>query len=258
MNNLELLNAVKNIAINTGSLILKHFDTRIAFKLKDDSSPVTLADLEAEQYIIDELKILTPNLPIISEEAATIYNSSSIKDCLFWLVDPIDGTKEFISGTGEFTVNIALIKNGDPIIGVVFAPALQQLFYAAKNQGAWLIESGVTKKIACRQTPNIGLTVVGSRSHGDATAMSYFLKNLTINEQISAGSSLKFCLIANGKADLYPRLGRTMEWDIAAAHAILNEAGGQIFTVDKKIMTYGKNNFENPHFVANNCKTATW
>ena len=166
----------------------------------------------------------------------------------WWI--PLDGTKEFISRNGEFTVNIALIENGCPTLGVVLAPALSRLFAGAEGVGAFLEENSQRRPIACRAVPAAGLTVVASRSHGDAEALDRFLAGRKVASQTNAGSSLKLCLVAAGEADLYPRLGRTMEWDIAAGDAVLRAAGGVVNTLAGEPLVYGKPDFANPHFAA--------
>jgi 3'(2'), 5'-bisphosphate nucleotidase len=165
-------------------------------------------------------------------------------------VDPLDGTKEFINRNGEFTVNIALIDNGEPVLGVVLAPALQRLFAGARGCGAFIEQAGERQPIHCRTVSHEGLDVVASRSHGDAEALDKFLGGRQVRSLKSAGSSLKICLVAAGEADLYPRLGRTMEWDIAAGHAVLVAAGGQIRTLAGDALRYGKPGLDNPHFYA--------
>jgi 3'(2'), 5'-bisphosphate nucleotidase len=168
----------------------------------------------------------------------------------FWLVDPIDGTKEFISRNGEFTVNIGLIDHGVPILGLVLAPALGRLFVGAQGLGAW-VEDGLGRRaIAVRAVPDAGLTVVGSRRHGDTAAVDALLAGRLVAAHTTVGSSLKLCLVAEGEADVYPRFGRTMEWDIAAGDAVLRAAGGAVRTVAGAPLGYGKPQFENPDFVA--------
>jgi len=186
----------------------------------------------------------------VSEEEASKGLTPDVTGDRFWLVDPLDGTKEFLSGNGEFTVNIALIENKVPVLGVVVIPARGETYAGARACGATVADAHGTRPIQVRACPGAGLTVVGSRSHGDATAMDAFLAGRPVAEFRPAGSSLKLCLIAKGDADLYPRLGTTMEWDIAAGHAVLAAAGGRVETVDGKPFTYGKENYRNPHFAA--------
>lgn len=249
MNAEHLLAELSAIARIAGNEAMEIYATDFAVHDKDDKSPVTEADERVEAVILQRLAALTPDIPIISEEAAAAGHIPDV-DSRFWLVDPLDGTKEFIKRNGEFTINIALIEQGRPVLGVVYAPALDRLFRGAEGIGAFLEQGGVCRPITCRAVPAAGLTVVGSRSHGDAEAMNSFLAGRTVVEQKSAGSSLKFCLVAAGEADLYPRLGRTMEWDTAAGHAVLLAAGGSVNTLDGSALQYGKPGLDNPHFVA--------
>ncbi len=216
---------------------------------KKDESPVTAADLAAENIILEGLKALTPHIPVIAEEAANAGQIPAIGK-YFWLVDPLDGTKEFIQKNGEFTVNIALIEDGKPVLGLVLAPALDELYGGVVGEGAWLMCAGASTPISARKPPKKGLTVVSSRSHGDEAALVKFLNGRKVVDQKTAGSSLKLCLIAKGQADLYPRLGRTMEWDIAAGHAVLSAAGGEVLTLQHEPLRYGKPGLDNPHFYA--------
>ena len=232
-----------------GDVILSVYATDFSVHRKDDSSPVTIADEQAETLILSALASLTPDIPVVAEEAATAGNIPRLGKC-FWLVDPLDGTKEFINRNGEFTVNIALIEAGQPVLGVVLAPALGRLFAGRAGHGAFLEQDLVRNPIHCRVPPAEGLTVVASRSHGDAAALETFLAGRKVATLKNAGSSLKFCLVAAGEADIYPRLGRTMEWDTAAGHAILNAAGGRVTDMSGPPLVYGKDNFSNPHFIA--------
>ncbi|MBR0568602.1 3'(2'),5'-bisphosphate nucleotidase CysQ [Azoarcus sp. L1K30] len=234
---------------SAGELVMAVYDTDFAVRGKDDASPVTEADERAEALILPALRTLLPDLPVVAEEAAA---AGDIPDVgrYFWLVDPLDGTKEFINRNGEFTVNIALIEDGAPILGVVFAPAIDRLFAGAVGSGAFVEDNSGRRPIHARTPPEEGLTVVASRSHGDAGALDAFLAGRQVASMRNAGSSLKLCLVAAGEADLYPRLGRTMEWDIAAGHAVLSAAGGGVTTLDGKALSYGKPGFDNPHFVA--------
>ncbi len=244
-----LLAAVAAIARRAGDLILDVYRTDFAVRGKNDASPVTEADERAEGLIVPALEALAPGVPVVAEEAVAAGRIPQVGDW-FWLVDPLDGTKEFISRNGEFTVNIALVRTGRPVLGVVLAPALGRLFAGVVGQGAWVEEGGVRRPIRCRAVPAEGLTVVASRSHGDAAALDAFLAGRRVAALANAGSSLKLCLVAAGEADLYPRLGRTMEWDIAAGHAVLAAAGGRVNTLAGAPLAYGKPGFDNPHFVA--------
>lgn len=244
----RLLAAVKPIAEEAGRATLAYYGTTAA-REKADGSPVTAADEAAEAVILPALRALTPDIPVVSEEeVAQGIGPETVGSC-FWLVDPLDGTKEFLSGNGEFTVNIALIADGRPVLGVVVAPALGETYSGAAGK-AHLANATGEISIACRQPPEDGETVVGSRSHGDGAAMEAFLRKRRVASFRPAGSSLKLCLIARGDADLYPRLGTTMEWDIAAGHAILAAAGGKVDTLDNTPLLYGKPDYRNPHFVA--------
>lgn len=243
------LEELARIARSAGDLILEIYATDFAVRGKGDLSPVTEADERAEKLIVPALLALAPGIPVVAEEAVAAGQAPEVGS-LFWLVDPLDGTKEFISRNGEFTVNIALVQDGQPVMGVVLAPALGRLFAGIVGQGAWLEENGARRPIHCRATPAEGLTVVASRSHGDAAALDAFLAGRRVAATTNAGSSLKLCLIAAGEADLYPRLGRTMEWDIAAGHAVLCAAGGSVTDLQGRALGYGKPGFDNPHFVA--------
>jgi 3'(2'), 5'-bisphosphate nucleotidase len=248
LSNSALLEGVIQIAKSAGDLIMQIYQDKHHVAHKDDGSPVTLADEIANAYILQELSKLLPDVLIVSEESLESQADFQGSAC-FWLVDPLDGTKEFISKNGQFTVNIALIKGGAPILGVVYAPALDCL-YAGYEALAFTEKSRVRTPISCRAIPEGGLTVVGSRSHGDDHSLNTFLDGKAVHEIIPVGSSLKLCLVASGQADLYPRLGRTMEWDIAAGHAVLLAAGGMVHDLAGNPLKYGKTGLENPHFVA--------
>ncbi len=245
----SLLAAVRPIAEEAGRATLRFYGLTEA-AVKADGSPVTAADQAAEDIILPALRALTPGIPVVSEEEASKGLSPAVTGSRFWLVDPLDGTREFLNGNGEFTVNIALIENGVPVLGVVVVPALGETYAGAEPGTAVLEDAGGERAIAVRSPPAAGLTVVGSRSHGDAEAMEAFLAGRTVASFRAAGSSLKLCLIARGEADLYPRLGTTMEWDIAAGHAVLRAAGGRVETLEGKAFLYGKAGYRNPHFVA--------
>ncbi|TVO50864.1 3'(2'),5'-bisphosphate nucleotidase CysQ [Denitromonas halophila] len=249
LDRLALLDRLIPIVRDAGELIMTIYGSDFSVRGKTDQSPVTEADERAEALILPALAALLPGTPIVAEEAAAAGKIPSVGE-RFWLVDPLDGTKEFISRNGEFTVNIALIENGQPTVGVVLAPALGRLFAGAVGHGAFIEDTDGRRPITVRSVPPEGLTVVASRSHGDATALDAFLAGRKVAELRGAGSSLKICLVAAGEADLYPRLGRTMEWDIAAGHAVLSAAGGRLTRADDAPLTYGKPDFANPHFVA--------
>ncbi len=252
-----LCNQIRRVAIDAGNLSLDYFDES-GFddaQKKDDGSPVTLADQKAEELIEKALKEITPEVIIVGEEAAAEgYRPDLTVEEYFWLVDPLDGTKEFISGSGDYTVNIALVHKNQPVLGVVYAPVHGEL-YAACGEGTairWMEDSGKEKPIFVREMPNEGLTIVSSKSHGKGERLNDFLLNYKVRKQIQRGSSLKICSIAAGKADMYPRFGLTCEWDTAAAHAVLKSAGGVITDINNIELTYGGADpkFLNPEFIA--------
>ena len=242
------VDTLRRIAERAGEAILEVYNSPFAVEQKDDKSPVTEADRRAESLIIDALKHeLGSPFPIVAEEEAAAGRLPDLSDGPFWLVDPLDGTKEFVGRRGEFTVNIALIEDGMPLLGVVHAPATGRTYWGS-SYGAFMSEGGTTRPIACRPVPAKGLIAVASRNHRNPETDA-FLAQYDIAEAISSGSSIKFCLVAAGRADLYPRTGRTMEWDTAAGHAVVLHAGGSVTRLDGTPLTYGKPGFENPHFV---------
>jgi 3'(2'), 5'-bisphosphate nucleotidase len=251
----RLLAEVEAIAERAGKVILGHYQGAIAQRAKADASPVTAADEAAEAVIVPALQALTPEIPVVSEEAVAAGHIPEVHgpgnpSNRFWLVDPLDGTREFISRNGELTVNIALIEDGRPLLGVVHVPALATTYGGIVAGIARRRRDGVTQAIAARKPPGDGVIVLSSRSHGDTEAMEAYLGAERVGGHRTAGSALKFCLVAEGIADLYPRLGRTMEWDTAAGHAVVVAAGGRVTTLEGIDLTYGKTGFENPHFVA--------
>ena len=216
---------------------------------RGNASPVTLADRQSEALITRALHALSPDIPVVGEEAAS-EGAVPTPGERFWLVDPLDGTREFVGRNGEFTVNVALIERGEAQLGLVLAPAIGRLYAGVVGHGAWLECAGVRRPIRCRAVPDEGLTVLASRSHGDERKLQTFLAGRRVARIVSAGSSLKLALLAQGEADVYPRFGRTMEWDIAAGHAVVAAAGGRVECLDGTPLAYGKPGFENPHFVA--------
>jgi len=253
-----MLRALAEIAYDAGAIILRHYADEIVARRKDDQSPVTAADEEAEHFILKRLAHLAPEVPVLAEEAVAGGRIPKVGH-RFFLVDPLDGTKEFISRNGEFTVNIAEIVEGKPVRGVVHAPAKERLFFGEMLSGAYEAfappggapDFGEARRIQTRATPKTGMVAVASRSHRDAETDKY-LAAFNVREFVSAGSSLKFCLVAAGEADIYPRTGRTMEWDTGAGHAVLAAAGGTVTQLDGKPFLYGKaeRGFDNPFFVA--------
>jgi 3'(2'), 5'-bisphosphate nucleotidase len=253
-----MLRALAEIAYDAGAIILKHYADEIVARRKDDQSPVTAADEEAEKFILKRLHHLAPGVPVIAEEEVAQGRVPAIGH-RFFLVDPLDGTKEFISRNGEFTVNIAEIIEGKPVRGVVHAPAKERLFFGEALSGAFeisappggAIDFAEARRIEVRTAPKDGMVAVASRTHRD-TKTDEYLAQYKIKEFLTAGSSLKFCLIAAGEADIYPRHGTTMEWDTAAGHAVLHAAGGSVTRTDGTPFLYGKaaDKFTNPFFVA--------
>lgn len=217
--------------------------------LKSDDSPVTLADQAANDVIEAALKEHFPEVPIVSEENADSHDSLKVGDLAFFLVDPLDGTKEFINKRDQFTVNIGLIYKQQPIAGVVHVPALNESFVACAD-GAYKVVDGKWSEIHVRDVPEVGITAVVSKNHLDDKTLEYINK-FNIAERKSFGSSLKFCRVAEGEADMYPRFGRTMEWDTAAAHAVLLKAGGSMVEPNGAAFLYGKDGLDNPRgFIA--------
>lgn len=248
----QLVGEIIEIAECAGAETLKHYrSATLGVDQKSDASPVTAADLAAHHYIVDRLEPVLEGVEVISEESAEARGFSAPTDNQFWLVDPLDGTKEFINQRDEFTVNIALIERGKPVLGVVVAPALG-LTWAGSPEGAFRQQIGGTgcESISLRAVPADGLTVTASRSHADPAALEALLKGQRVNQVINAGSSLKFCRVAEGAADLYPRQGRTMEWDTAAGQAVAEAAGAVVLKLeDRSPLNYGKEGLDNPHFI---------
>ena len=252
----NLLLKVCNIAIKAGEEILKYYTKDIHVTHKDDSSPLTKADLASNKIIMNALQQLDRTIPILSEESLVEWKERK-NWTKYWLVDPLDGTKEFIKQNGEFTVNIALIENNKPILGVIFTPVKFDLYFAQKNYGSYKINSS-SKLINLKEAEKIFVAnqssikrIIGSRSHSNQTFDSWVNQNFPNSEIVQAGSSLKFCLIAEGAADIYPRFGPTSEWDIAAGHIIVNEAGGRVNTFENIEINYNKKeDLLNPQFYA--------
>jgi 3'(2'), 5'-bisphosphate nucleotidase len=252
-----MLNEVTAIALRAGAIILEHYAKKSTARSKADRTPVTDADEAAEAAIVPALEALLPGVPVVAEEAVARSGVPRLAAARFWLVDPLDGTREFLSRNGEFTVNIALVEGALPVLGVVHAPALA-LTFAAFGPGTAVRKDGdgPFRAIAVRAVPCSGAVVVASRSHGDVQKLDRFLAGVAVMKTIQAGSALKFGLIASGEADLYPRFGRTMEWDTAAGHAVLLAAGGRVETMDGEPLHYGKPGFANPEFVARGKESA--
>ena len=252
------LAALVLLAHEAGKVVMRHYAGTTTAREKSDHSPVTDADEEAERCILAGLRDIAPGIPVVAEEEVAAGRMPQVGDH-FFLVDPLDGTKEFINRNGEFTVNIAEIRDGLAIAGIVYAPAKHRLFLGETPGGAWEIATTVdtapdiarARTIHVRKAPSDGLVAVASRTHRDKKTEEY-LAAYPVREFITAGSSLKFCLVAAGEADIYPRHGTTMEWDTAAGHAVLTAAGGSVTNLDGSPFLYGrvKDGFTNPHFVA--------
>lgn len=253
----ENLLEIVNISVDAGEVILNYYNENVDVIYKDDESPLTKADLASHKIITDSIKKITPDIPILSEEEFIDWKIRK-KWKKYWLIDPLDGTKEFIKKNDEFTVNIALIENNRPILGVIYTPALNELFYSIKNFGSYKIFTKKklntlkeAKRISINKKKSNKIKIVGSRSHSNPKLDKWVNKNFNEFDILQKGSSLKFCLIAEGSADIYPRFGPTSEWDIAAGHIILEEAGGKLKSIDNKEILYNeKENILNPEFFA--------
>ncbi len=251
----RLMHVLRRLALEGGARIMEvygrdDFDVRA----KSDDSPVTAADEAADAVIAAGLRAAFPDILLVTEEQSATHGQSARN---FLIVDPLDGTKEFIHRRGDFTVNIAYVQDGTPIRGVVYAPARGRLFYtdaqgrSVEEEGEFALDApGPTHPVHVSRPDNDALVVVASKSHRDQATDDYIAR-YKVADSRSAGSSLKFCLVATGEADLYPRLGRTMEWDTAAGHAVLRGAGGRVVRLDNHMpLTYGKPGYENPFFIA--------
>jgi 3'(2'), 5'-bisphosphate nucleotidase len=249
MNDDDLIALISVLADRAGEAILDVRARGFDVTRKEDRSPVTEADHAAEAIIVAGLREAVPWIPVIAEEevAGGRITAASAE---FWLVDPLDGTREFAAGHDEFAVNIGLVRDGRPVLGVVGVPALGELFGGIVGRGAWKRHGGVTAPIHARRPPEAGVTVLASRYHGNNEKLEAFLAGWRIASVTNYGSSLKFCRLAEGAADLYPRLGRTMEWDTGAPQAVLEAAGGRVTLLGSEAtLGYGKPGWENPNFV---------
>ena len=245
----KLLENVLALAVEAGREILRIYETDYAIEHKEDNTPLTDADMAAHNIIDAGLEKLTPDIPILSEESAKIPYEVRKQWKTYWLVDPLDGTREFIKRNGEFTVNIALIENGESTLGVVYAPVPKTSYFARRAAGAFRMENGEpAKPIKSRKPCASPVMVAGSRSHrGDS--LNAYLERLDDYEIISVGSSLKSCMVAEGSADIYPRLGPTSEWDTAAAQCVVEEAGGRLTDTNMQTLRYNtKDSLLNPYF----------
>jgi 3'(2'), 5'-bisphosphate nucleotidase len=243
-----LLDLACELAERAGAEIRAIRARGFAVQVKTDRSVVTEADHAAEALILAGLRQARPGCVVVAEEeiaaGATVEAAPE-----FWLVDPLDGTREFSGGGDDFAVNIGLVRNGRPVLGVVGVPARETVYGGIVGEGAWRQSAGVRTPITTRPPPPEGLTVVASRHHATPAELDRFLAGRTVSKLVNFGSSLKFCRVAEGEADLYPRFGRTMEWDTCSPQAVLEAAGGRVTTMDGQRLRYGKAGWDNPHFV---------
>jgi len=249
----SLRQSCTEFAVDAAREIMRIYAGELGERTKADKSPVTDADHAAEAIIVKGLRAITPDATVVAEEEMAAGRVPRMNGGPFWLVDPLDGTKEFIKRNGEFTVNIALVDKGKPVLGIVLAPATGTLWRGIAGHGADKREGdGPFNAIQTRPAPVNGLTACASRSHSIYNDLDIWFRNnnLTVADRVQAGSSLKFCLIAEGKADIYPRFGPTNEWDTAAGQGVLEAAGGEVVTTDGRPLVYGKPGFGNPHFIA--------
>ena len=250
----QLVVVMRTLALEAGAKIMEIYNSDdFEVMTKSDDSPVTVADEAADKIISDGLRKAFPETMLVTEEQAATHSTTG---STFLIVDPLDGTKEFINRRGDFTVNIALVENGVPTRGIVYAPAKDRMFFtqadgqSVEELGPFGAAMGSVTQINVAQSDNAALMVVASKSHRDQATDDYIGK-YAVKDMKSAGSSLKFCLVATGEADIYPRIGRTMEWDTAAGHAVLNGAGGSVVRFDDQTpLKYGKDGYANPFFIA--------
>ena len=262
--NLNTLEHIIRISRKAGDAILKIYAQDFSVEKKADASPLTEADLASHRVIIDALKEFTPDIPVLSEESSELLRTGEWREwTTYWLIDPLDGTKEFVKRNGEFTVNIALIKNHRAVLGVVHIPVSNITYAGASELGAYKLQENdsdldISSKISSEQSPQIPYRIVASRSH-QSEALKEYLHAIGEHEILAMGSSLKFCLIAEGKADCYPRFGLTSEWDTAAAQAIVEAAGGQVTKLDGTPLQYNtKDEILNPFFMVTASSAKDW
>lgn len=254
MNYTNLLKSIIETSYLAGDKILEIYNDnnyKSSIEIKKDASPLTIADKASNSVIVDSLKKITNEIPILSEEEKEIDYSTRKKWNRFWLVDPLDGTKEFINRNGEFTVNIALIENNTPIMGIVYSPVKEKLWYGLKDHGSFIINNKQEPiKISKKEPSNGTIKIVSSRSHANNEKLKNYLKQFKKYELVNMGSSIKMCLVADGTAHYYPRFGPTMEWDTGAAHAVVKYANGNIYNIDTdEELNYNKENLLNPGFI---------
>lgn len=255
----ELRGAARRLAIEAGQKIMTIYEADYAVSMKEDRTPLTTADLASHRLIVEGLSQLAPSYPILSEESDQIPFTERARWQTYWLIDPLDGTREFINRNGEFTVNIALIHEHEAVLGVVYAPALGLCYHAGRGQGAYKDDAqGDPQAIRVRKLGTRKPTIAGSRSFA-TDALHDFLKKVGDHQLISMGSALKFCLVAEGTADLYVRLGLTSEWDTAAAHCVVEQAGGRLTRTDMSPLRYNtKESLLNPDFFVMGAQAPDW
>ena len=258
MNLEKLIEPVVALAVEAGNAILEVYATEFDVQSKSDESPLTQADLASNQCIVAGLAKLTPDIPIISEESGLPEFEERRQWNCYWLIDPLDGTKEFVNRNGEFTVNIALIESNRPIFGVVHVPVQNKTYIGCEGRGSELRDGGQVTKVQVSETSGVPVRIVGSRSHR-GSSLDAFLERLGESDIVPMGSSLKFCTVAEGNADVYPRLGLTSEWDTAAAQAVVEQAGGKVLELDGKPLSYNKkSDILNPWFVVIGATDHDW
>ena len=258
MNLNELINPIVDLAVDAGKAILEVYATDFDVQEKGDKSPLTQADLASHHCIVRGLGVLTPDIPVISEEEGLPSFAERGQWQRYWLIDPLDGTKEFVNRNGEFTVNIALIDSNRPIFGVVHVPVQDKTYIGCEGHGSELREGGSTTSISVAAVSGDPVRIVGSRSHRGAS-LDAFLAKVGESDMLPMGSSLKFCVVAEGRADIYPRLGLTSEWDTAAAQAVVEQAGGKVLELDGKPLSYNaKEDILNPWFVVIGATDRDW
>jgi 3'(2'), 5'-bisphosphate nucleotidase len=247
----QLLPDVISIAREASDAILGVYNSDFAFTDKADQSPLTVADIASHNTICAGLEILTPDVPILSEESVSLPWAERKSWGTYWLVDPLDGTREFIKRNGEFTVNIALVHQHKPVLGVVYVPVDHCCYFASLDHGAWKMENNTAvHRIHTRTTRSEHIIVAGSRSHGSELQQRFFESLGPSTETVVIGSSLKFCLLAEGRIDIYPRFGPTSEWDSAAAHCVVEQAGGRVTDLQLQTLRYNtKDSILNPDFL---------
>ena len=254
----NLIEPIAALAVEAGTVILEVYATDFDVQNKSDESPLTQADLASHKAIVAGLAQLTPDIPIISEEDGLPEFEVRGQWQRYWLIDPLDGTKEFVNRNGEFTVNIALIDSHRPIFGVVHVPVQNKTYIGCEGRGSELRADGQTTAIHVAAASSTPVRIVGSRSHR-GSSLDTFLENLGAHDMLAMGSSLKFCTVAEGNADIYPRLGPTSEWDTAAAQAVVEQAGGQVLELDGKPLSYNKKaDILNPWFLVTGATDHDW